>query len=237
MSSEQANKKKSSPSGWTDGFQSPSQFESEMPSQSRFEFGSTFWDALNGDPTFKENLEHIIEKRVEGRIAKEAERVLAEVKRKGYEEGLQEGLAASVSAYEGIKNMLSRLTEQMLSEREKLLHQHEKLWCEAFLHLLKRFLVPKSGEIVACIREWIVDSIKEYSTKGKIKIRLSPGVSGLVSQVMSPTPEDRWKIIPDKTLNENEISCEVIDGGGIFHSQSHELKELEKRIHEFYEAT
>ncbi len=208
-----------------------SSFERGQPEQTPFEFSQAFWDSLYGDPTFKENLKNLVEKKVEERLVKESETLLEGVKKKGFEQGYQEGMAAAAITNDAILGELGRISSQILEKRESILRQHEKLWCEAFYHLLIRFLTPRSGEIMQLIEGWMKDSLEVLGARGVLRLRIHPELYARLSP--NQHSNGKWEWVADSSMGIGECSCEAMDGGGIFFSESEEFKRLEKMVTAF----
>lgn len=206
----------------------PGEFESLSATAAPcvFEFNPGFWESLYADPVFRRNLDNVIDRKVEERIAGESKALIAEMEKRAHQEGFQKGLADSQEERAQTREAMNRVCSELLADRETILHQHEKLWCEAFGHLLQRFLVPRPEQLVKEIKQWMQDSLSYLSGQGKVFIHLSPRRFDALARQLSPSPGDRWEFVKDAKLMENDIACESADGGGMFFSESQEFKKL-----------
>lgn len=191
-----------------------------------FELNPGFWESLCVDPVFRKNLDSVIDRKVEERIAGESKTLTAEMGKRAHQEGFQKGLADSMEEHGQMRKTVNEICSDLLADREAILHRHEKLWCDAFAHLLQRFLVPRREELVKETKRWMQDSLSYLSGKGKVFIHLSPQRFDALTPQLGPSPEDRWELVKDAKLMENDIICESADGGGIFFSESQEFKKL-----------
>jgi flagellar biosynthesis/type III secretory pathway protein FliH len=199
---------------------------------SSFEMPSNFLSLVNSDPQLQGQLEDIVNARVEERInvLKEEARLAAQADGRaiGIEQGREEGLREVQANCE----RLSEIAGKMLERKAEVLKDHEALWCRAFSHLLKRFLIPRHGDIVADVNRWLETSLENFSTVHKLKLYLSTEDFELLRTFMRPDYNSRVELVKDSTMKNGEVHCET-DAGGIFFSPQKEAEKLDELIQHF----
>lgn len=204
------------------------QAQAESTADDRFTVPGIFLEALWSDAAFREQWDEVIQKRVEEKFAAEQEELRAKTIADARAEGIAQGLEESRALVAEIDERLKHVCERVLEEKEALLHAHEKMWCDAMLHLLRRFLVRRPEEVVSVLQAWMDDSLRGFPQKARIRIYLSESDNQQVQRAMSFRLDKggNHEFTVDRNLSAGEIRCEC-DGGGIFFSPSQELTDLE----------
>lgn len=201
----------------------------EAPSDDRFKVPGIFLEVLWSDAAFREQWDQIIADKVEKKFAAEQDELRAKTIAAARAEGLEQGLRDAEAMVSDIEAKLKVACEKVLSEKETLLHSHERQWCDAMLHMLRRFLVRRPDEIVSVIDAWLDDCLKSFAQKSKVRVYLSADDHALVQQAFSFRANRgpvNHEFGIDRNLSSGEVRAEC-DGGGIFFSPGQELSELE----------
>jgi flagellar biosynthesis/type III secretory pathway protein FliH len=202
----------------------------------QFGFPSNFWEMISSDVQLKNQISEMIEKRAEERALEINRLTRAEIEAKGFAEGHVRGVAQGFSEVEAALNRINGIAEQILREKETVLHDHEKQWNRAFSHLLKRFMVPQPGKIAAEIQRWLTESLENFPNQHKVCVNLSSEdfavVTKLAGDLALSFPGKAWELVEDSTLAPGEVHCET-DVGGLFFSPSREAEKLDGLIEHF----
>lgn len=127
-------------------------------------------------------------------------------------------------------NRLNGICEEILKEKEKILHDHEKLWCQGTTNVLKRFQVGRALDLGKDLERWLSEAITDFSTRSKIKIFVSEEEFARYSG--SPKESQKWEVFPDMTLKKGESRYES-EGGGVFFSPSEAFNKLEVLLKQY----
>ena len=207
----------------------PTTAAGSITTNDRFTVPGLFLEALWGDAAFREQWDQVIEDRVQKRFASEHEELRAQATAVATELGIQLVMKAAGEKVAAAETKLAQVSQQLMVEKEALLHSHERAWCNAMLHVLRRFLIRRPEELVSVLQAWIDDCLKGFSQNAKVRIYLSEDDHAALSQALSFRPERsaaNHDFAVDRNLSTGELRCEC-DGGGIFFSPNQELSELE----------
>ncbi len=198
----------------------------------RFAMPSAFWQTLERDSEVKAEFERRVEARareiIDSENSDQKAKVFEGARAEGRTQGWQE---AQVQAQQLLQD-LAEVKSKFLTERESLLHSHEKIWCEALVHLMKRFLVPLTPEKLQGLRGWIQESIGEMHKQSKVRVVVAPAVLGRLKESGLALDPD-WEWLEDKSLNEKELRVEL-NGGGLIFSPDCELEKLVTKLNEVF---
>lgn len=194
-----------------------------------FSLPSAQWESIERDPVVKAEFDQRVERRARELILSEssAERaaIFEEARQAGFAAGAAEGRAQIEKSGEALR----QLVDQVISEKQSLLRQHEPIWCDAIRHLMKRFLVPLTVERMASIHTWLEQAIGDLGEQAKIKILVGPSLHADLVASGFTVPKCDWVL--DKALSDREIRVEI-EGGGIFFSIDEEWKKFERVLDE-----
>jgi flagellar biosynthesis/type III secretory pathway protein FliH len=195
-----------------------------------FQVASSFWETLRSDPLLKAEFEKQVEDRANEILRDEAHpkyRALYEGFRK---EGLEAGIAEGKSQVTELFQNLEKISSELVREKEKILRDHEPVWCEALKHVLQRFLVPLSPERLQGLHDWLQAAVGEVSQIAKVRVALSPAVYKAVAPQLA---SEHWEWVEDESLSGTELRAEVI-GGGVFFSAEKEWEKLDAKLTEIF---
>ncbi len=182
------------------------------------------------DPALKSEFDREVTKRAQELLLNEAapqrKILFDEAKKEGYEQGLREGKAKS----DEVCQRLNVLGESLVREKESLLRDHEKIWCDAIEYLMRRFLVPLSAERLQSLGDWIEESIGELAKEAKIQVALPCEVFAQVKDVVPPV---KWEWTEDPSLKPTDLRVEI-KGGGIFFSPDVQWQKFEAKLNEVF---
>ncbi len=202
-----------------------------IPKSQRFELPSGFWHRIESDPDLKAEWDARVEKRAreifESEAAVEKKAVFEAARQEGIAQGMREGAAQAIESC----RKLEALAESVLGERESLLRSHEAIWCRAFSHLARRFLIPVSAERMAGLHAWLEDAIGDLSRQAKIRVCVSPKVHQEVKSIVGETGTAHWEWIEDRSISDMDFRVELT-GGGVFFSPADEWKKFEEKLNE-----
>jgi flagellar biosynthesis/type III secretory pathway protein FliH len=203
---------------------------------SSFGLPTNFWDVINSDVELKRQLDEVVMRRAEENLIplREETRKIAEAE--GLKIGIQRGMELGVAELKHHIEQLNVIAAKILEEKEAILRDHEAHWCKAFLHLLKRFIVPRNEDIVVEIRRWLESSLENFSTVHKLKLHLSPGDYEMVTRFSNQRDNNRFEIIKDTNVQPGEVHCET-DAGGIFFSPNKEAERLDELVEHFVDTS
>jgi len=131
-----------------------------------------------------------------------------------------------------LKSSLTEICERVLREKENLLHSHEELWCRAFTHLLRRFLVPYEQVSAETLRRWLEESLIEFPKEAKVTIHVSERDCDSFSLILGPSANEPWRFVKDSMLKAGEVACEC-EAGGLIFSPGAEIDRLDAWIDTF----
>lgn len=212
-----------------------------------FSLHPTLWTILGRDPQLSKEIDRrvsdLVESRVrelaEAKVGEASESLLAQAKADAarvMEEARTEGRAqGALEVREKVKAAALRMEAvcaEVIEAKTKLMREHEREWCLAMKHLLKRFLVPRSAEIVAGLGSWIEESLGLYASTHKIKVFVTPSEFDALSAVA--TSGGHWELIRDPALKEGEVRCES-GGAGVFFSPEEQTRVLDEIVNRFME--
>lgn len=221
-----------------------SDFKSEPGiTDSQFHVPDWYWDSLTNDPFVKQQLEKIVDIQAKARAEVKLNELREAATKEGHEAGVklaQEELAKEVQKLnvekglwvEEAGNRISKLIEDLISQKESLLRDHESRWAKTLLHILRRFHVGKAQEVTYSISDWIEQSLQEFKHKGKIRIYVAKSEFEKFKAAMvndNTAASNRWELVFDDDLRPGEIRCDCGEGGALF-SQAFEESELDRLI-------
>lgn len=200
------------------------------PKSQRFELPSGFWNRIESDPDLKAEWDARVEKRAreifDSEAAVEKQAIFEAARQEGIAQGLREGAALAGESC----RKLESLAESILGEKEAMLRAHEVIWCRAFSHLARRFLIPLSAERLTGLRTWLEDAIGDLGRQAKIRVCVSPKVHQEVKSVVGEGAA-HWEWIEDRALRDSDFRVELT-GGGVFFSPEAEWKKFEEKLNE-----
>lgn len=217
-----------------------------------FVLSTDFWTSILKEPWLKAELEKRVEERVAEHLKKEKEafektleplkvQVIEESRKlgqtEGFEKGLAEGRTKAEADFQPIRieceTKLADLTEQvkkvgefLLSEKKKLLADHEVAWSKALKELLVRFQVENALNLSSKIEAWMEERMDGFSKVDKVQVYLSPKEFTDLNRTAGELAKFPWNFHEDKTLKPGEMRAECGDGG-FFFSRPDWLAELD----------
>lgn len=214
-----------------------------------FRMAGEYWDGLMNDPMFRERFDALVEKEVRSRLLKRLEHheteVLPEISKEAMKQGYQEGKNLAheqleeeinkieqnltytwqekVGELEKSKTEASALLDSLVAEwknqRESLLHSHEREWCQAMLHLMKRFQMEKSESYGKALEIWMAEAIPEFVTKSPVTVCVPDYEWEKYADCLGKKEsEGKWHLVRDSKLMPGQIRFEAGAGGAIFDS-------------------
>ncbi len=195
----------------------------------QFSLPSALWESIERDPVVKAEFDQRVELRARELILSETNAERAAIFEQARQAGLAAGAAEAKAHLEKSGEALAQLVAQVIGDKQRLLRQHEPIWCEAVRHLMKRFLVPLSVERLAVIHSWLEQAIGELGEHARIKLLVGPAVHADIVKSGFTVPKCEWVL--DKALSDREIRVEI-EGGGIFFSLDEEWKKFERLLDE-----
>ncbi len=192
-----------------------------------FSVSERLWSVIENDPQIRRDLDKWVNKKVAERLEKENAPFKEEAVKKGYDEGLKQGIEAGKEQFGVWEKKLSPIADEILKEKNQLLRDHEKQWLESLDYLMRRFLVPRRKVAMEDLKQWVGESIQYFEKSGKIVAYLSSfdGETSLMEQFKS----DRIELRVDPKLEPGGIRIET-DGMGVIFSPEKEWERLEKLL-------
>lgn len=235
---ESVKNKKSSP----DEFQaftpkSQAAFSTHQPEKAQgFAFSGSLWNSLISDPELRVQLEGLVEQRVKARLDRGFEEFRGQVKEIARIEGLAQGKAEAAAIVAEYGKRLEAVADELLREKEQILHGHEKQWCQALSHLLRRFLVPNAAEKLAAIELWLRESMQGFADKGKIYVFLPTADLEKMQPYLPAGGHQKWEFRKDASMAEGDVRCEC-EGAGFIFSPNEQWKRLQETLDRMTEGT
>jgi len=200
-----------------------------------FRLSATFWQAVEADPVVREELERLVEARLQTRVARavsEAEhearaRGLEDGLRRGMEQGIEEGARRAREAWESAKSTLDRICSDLLDDRLREARAQKDSWGRALSHVLKRLLTPRAAADGNAVLGWLDEALARYAEAARVRIRVSADLGAPLKGILAGSVRPGWEIVEDTTLGSGVILCECEDGGIVF-SKPDELARLEQ---------
>ena len=223
--------KKSSP----DEFQaftpkSQATFSTHQPSMPvGFAFSGSLWNSLISDPELRSQLEALVEQRVKERLDRGFEEFRGQVKEIARLEGLAQARMEVTAAVAQFGTRIEGICAEILREKERVLHDHEKQWCQALSHLLRRFLVPNAAEKLAAIESWLKESMQGFADKGKIYVYLPAEDMEKMQPFLPSGAQTKWEFRKDASMAPGEVRCEC-EGAGFIFSPNEQWKRLQEML-------
>jgi len=110
------------------------------------------------------------------------------------------------------------LVTEFRRDREALLRNHERVWCQSMGHLLQQFQVANSNGIMMALEEWMASSVPEFLDKSPINVHLSKvdyeKIRGSQQELRGP----HWTMQADSELRPGQLRIEAGNAGVIFDS-------------------
>lgn len=209
------------------GLDDTTDFSSKQDTSKVFRADESFWKALYEDASFRKQLDAMIEKRVLERMELEVQPFRDRGVKEGYQAGFQSGMETGQAILKEQMARVESICAGLLEEKSKILSSHTKGWLRAFSHLLKRFLVPDAKIKAEALTEWVQESLKDFESKSKIKIRIgNKSFETINAEALGVT---HASIVYDPSLNADQILVDV-DGGGLIFSAQEEFAKLEEKL-------
>ena len=187
-----------------------------------------FMAALRSDPLIRKEIEKWMESQLQKRLERELEGHRVEVaqvaQKEGFQKGFDEGKQAAVRAASDFEGLARQLNE----EKVRLMTSHEAHWARAMGHLLRRFLVPRDGEIVKVLGDWMTELVADYSQRGRLVVYLASADFTRLKDITQPSGKP-WELREDSTLAPGDLRCEC-EGMGIILNTEAELARLDQLI-------
>jgi flagellar biosynthesis/type III secretory pathway protein FliH len=215
-----------------------------------FALQKDLFSSLLADYGIAKELEDIVGKRVADeieakwtverqRIGQIEQEAAENARKQGHAEGYAAGQSKAQEEFEALRKKywedfstrLNGICEEILKEKEKILHDHERQWCQGTLNILKRFQIGRALELGRDIDRWLSEAVADFGTRRKIKIFVSEEEFARFST--GPVGENpRWELLPDPSLKTGESRYES-EGGGVFFAPTEEFKKLEALLTQY----
>lgn len=196
----------------------------------KFNLSSSFWESLDRDPLLKAEFDRRVSERAHAILQDEAAPQRKALLESSRQEGLQQGLAEGKQKVAELCQSLDAISASLIREKETILHEHEKIWCEAIRHLMQRFMVPLSVERLKALEDWMQEAIGELSQQSKVRVAVP---SSVFKQATELLPAQKWEWVEDETLKGTELRVEI-KGGGVFFSPEKEWEKFEAKLDEVF---
>lgn len=179
------------------------------------------------DPISKAEVDELIEKRAAEKVQSELASLQEEARAEGLRKGLEEAKTAFSENLLEMGKKVSEVCASVLREKEELLKAHERDWCLALEHCLKRFLVPDAGKKLALTRDWIEESLKGFNENARVVVHLNTEDFRLLQPDMIPQTPKNWEFREDSKLALGSIRAEC-EGGGILFERNDQRENLDQ---------
>ena len=150
----------------------------EKDLESSFSLPAAFWEDLWKDPVLSVEFEKYIADRVHQQVKttldSEREKSYAlgfqEGKTAGFEVGKQEGLEAGYQEVRAAQPLLQNIVQEIISEKESLIREHEKEWAQALVHTIQKLQVKEPELFSNGIKKWVSDRLIDFPSYTKLRI-------------------------------------------------------------------
>jgi len=184
---------------------------------------------------------------LQSRLAELEEIQKAEVeskRREGLEQGLREGkIKADLDSksererwtveVEELKEAMKKWTDGFHTEREALLNEHKVYWLELISIVMRKFLVPHSGQIKAGIEDWFNHQLDVFKSEEKIKVLIPPHQFECLQKNRIETNIAGLEFVQEPALKNNEFKVET-RSGGVFFSAEEQVQRLGQMIKDMF---
>lgn len=184
-----------------------------------FQFPDEFISQLEREPSVKALWEQRVEAEVERRMVSKSAIWQSEAEKKGMELGLNQGMADARGSIEGAIRALNGLAEQIMNQKEALLHNHENKWIDSIRHLMHRFCIEKKQALGESMEAWIKQSVQSFSKMECIKVFVSDEQYLKIKGVLEAGGLEKVTVVSDSMLRGSDVRCEVGDGGLFFSNE------------------
>lgn len=217
-------------------------FGSEEPEF--FVLASKVWEMIQSDKEFAAELDKVIAIEVEKRIVSVEKARLAacevtiaqrmvEKENEGFEVGLkraeievEKAKAELIKEVEIVKLDLRQQIQNVISEKQRILDEHQRVWLKALSTILKKFLVQNAGRIEAGIHHWLETQVSNFSAVEKLNIFVPEAEYLRLEKMAFSKNFSEFEILKDSKLNSGEFRIES-KSGGVFFSAEQEMKKLD----------
>jgi len=209
-----------------------------------FSVSSQVWETIQSDKDFAAEIRKVIDLEVEKRVAQaeakrlaEIEPVIAQKLIEKEKEGFEIGLKKAACELENEKTelrkqaqeaslLLQQQVKNIISEKQRLLEEHQRNWIDAISLLMKKFLVKNAGRIEAGLSHWLETQVSNFSSLEKLKVFVPEAEFRKIKNSDIVTDLANFEILKDAKLLEGEFRVES-KSGGIFFSAQDEMNKLE----------
>lgn len=209
-----------------------------------FSVSSQVWETIQSDKDFASEIRKVIDLEVDKRVAQAEAKRLAEIEpviaqkliekeKEGFETGLKKAASELESEKAELRKQIQEVTlilqqqiKNIISEKQRLLEEHQRNWLEAISLVMKKFLVKNAGRIEAGLSHWLETQVSNFSSIEKLKVFIPEAEFRKIKNCDMATDLANFEILKDAKLNEGEFRVES-KSGGIFFSAQDEMNKLE----------
>lgn len=190
-----------------------------------FQLPSFFWDAVEKDPAIAVEFNRRVEARARQILEQEGSEAWKSLQASVSAEGIDRGVAEGRERVDKACAALETIAQKFLADRERLMHRHEGIWCEAIRYLSSRFLIPLTADRLKELQAWIEQGIGSVENQTTIQVAVSPKVFESLQSFSAPG----WSWVADPQLKDGDLRVDL-DGGGLHFSAEEEVERLRKKI-------
>ncbi|GEM_PF-6396038 len=192
----------------------PVVFES-VPSSSKadFQVAGGVWESLLKEPAFEAQLREWIDKIASERLQSRMAEIEKQARDAAHLVGMKEGLEHGTQAMQSALQTLQSMTQELVVEKQKLLHSHEETFCDTFFNVLEQLAVPDAKDWSRHIEAVLSKYSIEFGERARVEVCVSPQAWAQLQAAGAVSAEGlRWSTRVDENLAPGKIR---FDFGGV----------------------
>lgn len=123
------------------------------------------------------------------------------------------------------EKLWEKTLEDWKRQKETLLRNHEREWCETLSYLVQKIQIRSSSRTFEDVEKWMRQNVTEFMEQERVTVFLSPQDYEVLKREAHPVSKDgKWVLMEDSGLKAGQIRFEAGNAGVIFD----EKKNIEK---------
>ena len=186
-----------------------------VPSSSKgdFQVAGGVWESLLKEPAFEAQLREWIDKIASERLQSRMAEIEKQARDAAYLVGMKEGLEQGAQAVQGALQTLQTMTQELVAQKQKLLHSHEETFCDTFFNVLEQLAVPDAADWSRHIEAVLTKYSIEFGERARVEVCVSPQAWAQLQAAGALAAEGlRWVTRVDETLAPGKVR---FDFGGV----------------------
>lgn len=186
-----------------------------VPSSSKadFQVAGGVWESLLKEPAFEAQLREWIDKIASERLQSRMAEIENQAREAAHQAGMKAGLEQGAQAIQSALQTLQAMTQELVAQKQKLLHSHEEVFCDTFFNVLEQLAVPDAADWNRHIEAVLTKYSIEFGERARVEVCVSPQAWAQLQAAGAVAAEGlRWVTRVDETLPPGKVR---FDFGGV----------------------